>query len=299
MHYGINRANLKGWLFLAAPGTRGGKLLTANSRTGVLTAGTLGPLIEAEVVEHGIGLVVVDPLVKAHGVNENSNDEMDALAQLLTGLADKLDIAIDAPHHVSKGAADPGNPDRGRGASAMNAAARLVYSLTPMSSSEAEQFGTPEDERRDYVRLDRAKLNTARSSGPADWFRLVSVNIGNADATYPAGDDVQVVEIWNPPASWAGIDQGTINAILNTLERGLGDGNYYLAHNSAAADHAAWGVITHHAPHKNEEQARVIIKKWIKSGLLYKSKCNNPKTRKPVWGLRVNNNKRPSDNLRQ
>jgi hypothetical protein len=177
----------------------------------------------------------------------------------------------------------------------MNAAARLVYSLTPMSSSEAEQFVTPEDERRDYVRLDRAKLNTARSSGPASWFRLVSVNIGNADATYPAGDDVQVAEIWNPPASWAGIDPGTLNAILNTLDRGLGDGDYYSAHNNAAADRAAWAVVTQHVPHKSEEQARSIIQRWIKSGLLYKFSYKSPQTRKPVQGLRVNNNKRPTE----
>jgi hypothetical protein len=39
------------------------RLLTANSRTGALTAGTLGPLIEAEAVKHGIGLVIIDPLV--------------------------------------------------------------------------------------------------------------------------------------------------------------------------------------------------------------------------------------------
>jgi hypothetical protein len=241
----------------------------------------------------------VDPLVKAHSVAENSNDEMDAVIQLLADLATRHDIAIDVPHHTSKGPADPGNADRGRGASATNAAARLVYTLSTMTGPDAERFGISEDERRGYVRLDRGKLNAARSTGPASWFQLASVNIDNADATYPSGDDVQVATIWNPPQSWAGIDQDMIKAILNTIDGGLGDGNFYSAHNSAAADRAAWAVVTHHAPHKSEEQARIIINTWIKSGLLYKFNYTHTKTRKTVQGLKVNHNKQPTESLRQ
>jgi hypothetical protein len=51
----------------------------------------------------------------------------------------------------------------------------------------------PADDRRDYVRLDRAKINVARTSGPTTWFKLVGVQIGNATETYPAGDSVQTV----------------------------------------------------------------------------------------------------------
>jgi hypothetical protein len=37
----------------------------------------------------------------------------------------------------------------------------LVYSLTTMSTAEAERFGIPADDRRDYVRVDKAKINVA------------------------------------------------------------------------------------------------------------------------------------------
>ena len=294
-HYKIDRAELKGWLFLSAPGRRAGKLLTTNNK-GTLVTGAFGPLIEAEVVAHNIDLVILDPLVKTHSVTENSNDEMDAVVELLADLTYKYDIAVDVPHHSSKGLADPGNPDRGRGASATNAAARLVWTLTTMSGPEAERFGIPEDERREYVRLDRGKLNAARTTGPTTWFRLESINIGNADATYPSGDDLQVATIWNPPESWAGIDQATIDAILNTLDRGLDDGNYYSAHNSVTGDRAAWRAVTRHVPHKSEEQARNIILSWIKKGIVYKMPYTNPETRKKTQGLKVNNKKRPTNN---
>ena len=71
--------------------------------------------------------MIVDPLVKAHGIPENSNELMDQLAQLLTDLACRHDVAVDVPHHVSKGASDPGNAERGRGASATTNATRLAH----------------------------------------------------------------------------------------------------------------------------------------------------------------------------
>jgi hypothetical protein len=111
---------------------------------------------------------------------------MDAVAQLLSDLAAKLNVTIDVPHHTTKGAADPGNADRGRGASATINAARLAYTLSPMSEEEAKQFNISADDRRAYVRLDRAKRNVDRTTGAARWFKLVGVRLDNGNDTYPA-----------------------------------------------------------------------------------------------------------------
>jgi hypothetical protein len=53
-------------------------------------------------------------------------------------------------------------------------------------------------------------------------------------------------------------------------------------------------VIEKHCPGKAEGPARQIIKTWIGSGLLVEEEYENPKTRKPVKGLRVDDKKRPS-----
>jgi hypothetical protein len=291
LHHGIAESDLDGWLYLSAPGAGAGKLLTAD-RTGVLATGTLAVHIEKAVTELGFGLVIVDPLIKAHGVSENSNEHMDALAQLVTNMATKHDIAIDLPHHQSKGAADPGNADRGRGASAMNSAARMVFTLSTMSTAEAERFGITDDVRRDYVRLDRAKLNHARSSGSATWFHLVSVSIGNATPEYPSGDSVQTLEPWVPPETWEGLDTPLLNQMLTAIDAGPGGGNFY-THANATTDRAAWEVVQRLAPQKTESQCREIIAAWCKSGLLVKFDYENPATRKTVKGLRVDNSKRP------
>src|SRR5262249_2457650 len=139
-------------------------------------------------------------------VEENLNSAIDDVMQILTDLASKYNIAVDAPHHISKGAADPGNADRGRGASAMKDAGRLIYTLAPMSIEEADKFGISEDERQYLIRVDRAKVNIARPTNSTRWFRLVPIEIDNATEMYPEGDEVQAIEPWIAPGTWDDMD---------------------------------------------------------------------------------------------
>ena len=139
-------------------------------------------------------LVVLDPFVKLHGLEENDNSAMDYVADLLTQLAHEYDIAIDSPAHTRKGLTVAGDADARRGASAARDAGRLDYTLIPMSEEEAKVFGIAAEERRSYLRLDSAKVNLLPPARKADWFRLVSVDLGNATADYPDGDRVQTAE---------------------------------------------------------------------------------------------------------
>jgi RecA-family ATPase len=139
--------------------------------------------------------------VKTHSVEENSNSAIDDVVQILTDLAAKYDISIDVPHHTRKGATDPGNADRGRGASATKDGGRLVYTLTTMTSEEAQTFGVSEDARRNLIRMDSAKVNIAPPAAHAKWFRLIGIPLGNATEQYPHGDVVQTVEQWCHPTS--------------------------------------------------------------------------------------------------
>jgi hypothetical protein len=65
--------------------------------------------------------------------------------------------------HVSKpklgGDNEPGDANRGRGASAMKDAARLVYTLNAMTKDEAKTFGVNEHDRWAYIRMDKGKVN--------------------------------------------------------------------------------------------------------------------------------------------
>ncbi len=143
------------------------------------------------------------------------------------------------------------------------------------------------------MRLDSAKVNIAPPSREARWFRLVGVEIGNASELYPNGDEVQTVEPWTPPDLFEGLDVTTINNILNDIEAGLPDGNRY-TDAGKATDRAASRMVAKHCPGKTDGLCRAIIKRWLEIELLIRRDYENPKTRKPVSGLWVNSNKRPT-----
>ncbi len=117
--------------------------------------------------------------------------------------------------------------------------------------------------------------------------------LGNATDLYPKGDEVQTVEVWTPPDAWDGLSNHLLNRILDEINAGLPDGNRYSSA-SAAADRAAWRLVTKHAPEKSEAAARRIINTWIKNDVLTSTDYENPTTRKTVKGLQVVNAKRPT-----
>ncbi|WP_334359205.1 MULTISPECIES: AAA family ATPase [unclassified Bradyrhizobium] len=292
LHHGIEPSELQDWLFLAAPGMSGGKLMLIDAH-GRSVKGKLASKLARVIEERKIDIVSVDPFVKCHNVPENDNGAIDQVVQVLVELAAQYNVAVDVPHHAAKGPADPGNANRGRGASAMKDAGRLVYTLTPMSLDEAKVFGLDELERRRLVRLDSAKVNITPPWHEAKWFRLVGVNIGNQTDLYPSGDQVQTVERWTPPNIFTDLNTLTINQILTEIDAGLPDGNRYTDAPNAV-ERAAWPVIAKHCEGKSEPMCRRIIKLWLDSGLLTKQDYENPITRKSVNGLWVDNAKRPT-----
>ena len=249
--------------------------------------------MERIVTEHNIDLVVLDPFVKSHQLDENSNTAIDAVMQILSDMAAKRNIAVDVPHHINKTGADAGNANRGRGASAMKDAARLVYTLTPMSGEEATAFGVEEHERRFLVRMDSAKVNIAPPPDAARWFKLVGVPLDNATELYPNGDEVQTVETWTPPDAWEGLGSPLLNRILDDINAGMKKGVRYSAVN-AATDRAAWKVVQEHAPDKTEAQAKRIINTWMKTGILFYENYTDPLQKRTAKGLFVMAAKRPS-----
>jgi hypothetical protein len=288
LHHNIDRSELKGWFYYATP--KGIKL--AELTNGSRRRGQLAQWLRDKIEQLKPDIVCLDPYVKTHALGENDNSAMDFVCDLLATFADDYNIAVDSPHHTRKGPATPGDADMGRGGSSIRDAGRLVYTLTPMSEDEAKQFGIEQIDRRFYVRLDSAKVNTAPPSGIATWFKLVSVNIGNATELYPNGDDVQTVVPWTPPDLWRNTGTELLNRILSEIDTGLPDGNRYSAA-SSAKERAAWKVVVKHAPDKTEHQAREIVRTWVKNGVLVSEECENPATRKKVTGLRVDDAKRP------
>lgn len=286
-YYHINRNELHGWLFCACP--KLAKL--AENKNNIRVVGPLERQIRDAIDRRMPDLVALDPFVKTHALEENDAGDMDFVCSLLARLAIERNIAVDAPHHVHKGTITPGDADSGRGSSGIKDAGRLIYTLCAMSDDEAATFSVPPGERKCYVRLDAAKINIAVHPTDAVWFKLVSVAIGNATPEYPNGDHIQVVEPWNPPLPFEGLNDTVVNTILNDLAKGLDNGQRYS--NSPNAEHQAWMLIKKHRPDKPEAACRQIIGTWLKNELITPQPYDDPVQRKQRKGLYVNDSKRP------
>jgi hypothetical protein len=286
LHHGVAAENVKGWLYLWAPA--GMKVAEHRDGSRAVVAGELERHLRLEIAARRIDLVMIDPLVKAHGCEENDNGAIDAVAIILARLAVDLNCAVDTLHHAPKaGAAEPGDANRGRGASAFRDAARLLYTVTGMTETEREQFGLSEAERRSLIRLDSAKMNIAPPSIEARWFKIVGVPLENKTDLYPHGDEVPTVEPWTPPDLWREISTLVANEILDKIDHGPGEGRQYSGAKQATDDRAAWRVVKTRLPDLSDEQCKTVIATWIKTGILEKGNYQDPVLRKPRSGLTV------------
>lgn len=290
LRHEVSTAELRGWFFRLTL-TRSGAKLVVRDENGLMVPGPLAAIIRSVVIERGVGLVSFDPFVKSHTADENDNKAIDEVMQVLVALADDLGIAVDTTHHTRKGAAEAGDADIGRGASAMRDALRLGKTLTVMTKDEAQTFAIPEAERRRYVRYDDAKANLA-PAGEAQWFHLASVPLGNATEDYPSGDSVQTVEPWSSPGIWDGISNVLANDMLTAIDAGPGHDERYTDHGNG--DRAAWRVVVRLAPDKTDAQARTIVQTWVRNGVLDRRDYTSPSSRRQVKGLFLNHTKRPS-----
>jgi hypothetical protein len=291
LHYGISAADVKGWLFLSSITGKDWKIATADNN-GEVHRAELADRLERVIVQRGIDAVILDPFVKAHGVPENANTEIDQVAAMLAQIAIDHDCAVDAPHHANKQAPVPGNANQARGASSFIDASRLAYTLSVMTADEAQTFGVADEERRGLIRLDSGKVNIAPPCTAAKWFRLVSVSLGNATDDYPNGDSVQVAEPWTPPDIWRDLGPWLCCQIIDDIDAGMDNGERYSG-KAQATTRGAWKVVLLHAPQLTEKQARVVIATWLKTAVLEEREYRSEVERKDMKGLFANPSKRP------
>jgi hypothetical protein len=294
IHHGLDYDQLGDWLWLATPSTdweptQEPKAYTIayTTRFGELKVGAFLTKLQTALRDYQFGLVVIDPFVKLHSLNENSNPEIDYVCRVLSTLAGQYHCAIDVPHHTAKLIGDGGSrSNRTRGASSFRDAARLLYTLAPMSSDEAAEMNIDEKDRLALVRLDPAKLNITTPAADATWFKLCGVNIGNGNDTYPHGDDVQTVEPWNAPNIWKIVTPSLVHHIFDLLEAGLADGRKYGIGN-VGDDRQAWRLVQAEAPTLTDTQAKIVIRKWQDTGLIGLADYTDPTKNKVMKGVVV------------
>jgi AAA domain len=162
------------------------------------------------IKKNGIVHMVIDPLVSTHrGVNENSNEEMEQVAEAIRHIAHKAGCSVDLVHHSLKSHSHntevhAGDMNAARGAGALIGAVRVVYTLSQMNEKTAQNMGVPDHQAARLVRLDHGKGNYTARDTSVRWFELITVAIENgADmggGFLIGGDTVAVPVRWHPTA---------------------------------------------------------------------------------------------------
>jgi hypothetical protein len=162
--------------------------------------------IMAELDAKKIDVMIVDPFVASHQVNENDNSAINLVAATWRDIAEAANCAIMMVHHTRKTNGNEASVEDGRGAGALLAAARSARVLNVMSSKEAEVAEIEESKRRSHFRADNGKANLSPPAERADWYQVASVELGNVKpgpgqegVDWFQGDNMGVVETYAYP----------------------------------------------------------------------------------------------------
>lgn len=184
-HFNIPETSFAGKIKIRSREQSACKLVHRNDDGGTLLTPAALELIE-DIKTSGIDLLVVDPLISIHNVDENDNTKMEKVMDALRTLALRAGCAVGVVHHSSKppgGSSEgrAGNADSSRGATAIINAARIAFTLYEISAKDGKDFGIKETERHRYIRLDDAKANMHLKSGEPKGYYRESVDLPNGD----------------------------------------------------------------------------------------------------------------------
>jgi hypothetical protein len=232
----------------------------------------------AQIREHDIGLFVVDPFVETHAVNENSNEQIKAVASMFRDIARSGNCSVLLVHHTAKppqGMSDghAGNMNTARGASALVGVARVVQTLFGMSEADAAQNGVSRDDRHEYLRLDDAKANLGPTNSESTWYRKVGVEL-------PNGDEVGVLVPHQFESTHDRLSVHTLE-ILKRIDERWRDGNPFSASRQSPRYAVPMMVQSFGLSRKD---ARNLLADWIANGLVVSEPYD---THAKAQGLRV------------
>ncbi len=223
--------------------------------------------LEAELKGAAIDVLIVDPFVSSHQVEENDNGAIDMVAKEWAALADRCNCAIELVHHTSKAYGTVLTTEMARGASALISAARSARVFNRMTDEERESAGI-KDPAATYFNVTRDKANLAPPSGRV-WRRMVSVDLGQ-------GDHVGVAEQWDWPDDFDGLKPDTILQVQKAI-----DGRV-LRYSDQSPDWVGLVIadVLHLHPKDDRRRIKRMIETWLGSGVLAKGEAMDSKRMK-------------------
>ena len=282
IHYNIKPEDIGDRLFLDI-GRERGIVIAKDEKRGIVVAKPIVERVIATMLENEIDVMILDPFISSHNVDENDNGAIDLVAKLWSQIADDTNSAIEIIHHVRK--TQEGKEvtvDDGRGAGALLAAARSARALNRMSEAQAEKAGISADERFQIFSISRGKANLAPMTARDEWRKLVSVPLGNGRGLTQPQDHAPAVERWVWPSKEAIVGAITdeqmrmMKVKVASTEGRLSDqSGDWVGYTIADAIGEPLEVSKSKSPAKSRIAS--LLKAWLDSGVLEVVKDSDPK----------------------
>ena len=178
---------------------------TVGVNTLLTRASTSGEVLQTDLVARmtalakqveNLKLIVIDPVSRFRGGEENSNEDATRFAEALESIAQRTGASVIAAHHASKASysTDIGQ-GAARGASAFTDAMRFQLNLGTPTPDQAKQLGLPTGTLSKFLLCSVVKTNYA---APADPVLLERLNggylraVNAAQATTNATNDMSI-----------------------------------------------------------------------------------------------------------
>ena len=219
LHYGLSEDETDGYLFVNSG--RDTPLVMARATRG--GAAIVAPVVDALVEQckaNEIDVIVIDPFVSSHEVAENDNTFQDMIIKEWGRVADRANIAVHLVDHTRKmgGMEAEVTTESARGAKAKTDGCRVVRAVNRMTEEEALRAGV--ENHGLYFRTFNDKANLAPPADKSDWFKLESVDLGNAPSHLQFGDSVGVVATWEWPDALEGVDGALVDRVFEKIKGG-------------------------------------------------------------------------------
>jgi AAA domain/Bifunctional DNA primase/polymerase, N-terminal len=265
LHFNVNEQEVRSRLFYDN-GRDTRIIIAAPSKNGTLIA---------EPVENGLidalkggefDVLTLDPFVSVHKMNENDNGAMDDVTKTFARIADRANAAVELVHHTRKTGGAEVTADDGRGASSIGGTARFIRVLNRMTEDEGAKAGVDDGCHRLYFRGFDDKRTHAPPATKSDWFRLVSVPLGNGSGG--PNDDQDYIGV---PEPWVWPDplENVTVANLREVQTAIAAGRFRA--NAQATDWAGIAVarVLRLDPTNKAHKSKIsaLLKMWIANGM--------------------------------
>jgi RecA-family ATPase len=262
-HYNLKPDDIKGRLFIDGEDTMQ-ITLAAEGRDGLITNNDMLAAMIRVIKQNKIGVVILDPFVSAHLVNENNNGSIQAVVAMLRKLARDTNSSVQLVHHIRKTNGEDATIDSVRGAGSLIGAARAARVINRITPDDAIALGVDEHEALGIFAVDDGKANLAPPSDKRIYRRMQSVEIAN-------GEHIGVATEFKLPDMFDGVTANDLREVQKKVAEAERNKDPYRA--DIRADDWIGNLIAEQLnldldKPKDKAKVKTIVTAWIKSNSL-------------------------------